>query len=83
VNDTTCGVFSIRALHGALEKLVRRQQLRPFEQPAEFLLRGFVVRAFVRVNVGHGLILHFESFELDDAQEDFSLLPDLALLEPH
>ena len=60
-----------------------RQQLGPFDQPAEFLLRGFVVRAFIRVNVGHSLILHFESFELDNSQEDFSLLPDLALLEPH
>jgi hypothetical protein len=66
-----------------LEKLVRRQQLRPFDQPAELFLRGFMVRAFVRVNVGHGLVLHFEPFELNDAQENFSLLPDLALLEPH
>lgn len=54
-----------------------------FQEPAEVLLGRVMMPAFTRLEVGDGLVFHFEPFEMDDPDELIAVFPDLALLKFH
>src|ERR1035438_10269707 len=65
-----------------LNRLVR-QQGGPFQQPAEILFAGVLMRAVGEPKIGGGLVTDLEPLEVDDADVLFATFPDLALLQFH
>ena len=59
--------------------LAGREQGGGFDQAAEVLLAGLVMRAFAGGEVQAHLVSDFEPFEADDADEFIAFAPDLAL----
>jgi hypothetical protein len=59
------------------------KELRAFEQPAKLLLGGVMGGAFFALGVGHGFVVHSESFQAHDANVLALLFPELALAEFH
>ena len=54
-----------------------------FDEAAEFFFADVMVGAFAGRQVLESLVLHLESFEVDDAQVEVALVPDLALCQFH
>jgi hypothetical protein len=59
------------------------KQASLLEQPAEILLAGDVMRAFLAHQAGHAFVFDFETFQSDDANVFFAMFPDLALAQLH
>ena len=60
-----------------------RQQVRPFEQPAEIFFTGDLDRAFLGGEADHGFIFHLQALQAHDANILRTLFPGLALAEFH
>jgi hypothetical protein len=70
-------------LRARLFDLIGSQQIRVFDEAAEFFFADVMVRAFASGEIFEGLVLNLEPLEMEDQKILVAFVPDLALHKFH